>query len=408
MHKAPAKGGSLARSLGSSIDPDPRQQHHVAAAVRLLTLLAARIYLGPGHWHALVVPNHAGLLPSQNCTNFGYAPVYERPGTPNMELSRLQYSTGRLRRVAGDEQVVTSKTLTPTHIWSSCAVPSKVAAEANGGSTWHVNNLDVAATVEGCPMRHLPVPGPRHHASAPVLGEKDIAELAKRFSHAIPEGGMSVWPNFAQSRRSEAVPASHAAISGTTGTRCLGLTEEGERGGETREARERKEREEWEEKGKKGVYQRLKKKELKRSYRGEIPRPNSDLHHASQLSSGCVTLLPPSPPPPPPAAMGFLTPTSPAYIGFLIYKLFASLFYSNLHVFLVFNLCLGKPSARPKTIVAESPPRLRETLAADLYPDPFHSLFNLCSAVKTRLAFWPLTVYSLPTPASLSSGAASI
>ena len=59
-------------------------------------------------------------------------------------------------------------------------------------------------------------------------------------------------------------------------------------------------------------YQRLEKKELKRSrraYRGEMPRPNSDLYLPSQPS--CVTLLPTAPPPPPPPAMGFPTPTSP-------------------------------------------------------------------------------------------------
>jgi hypothetical protein len=60
-------------------------------------------------------------------------------------------------------------------------------------------------------------------------------------------------------------------------------------------------------------YQRLEKKELKRSrraYRGELPRPNSDLYLAASQPS-CVTLMPPPPPPPPPAALGFPTPTSP-------------------------------------------------------------------------------------------------
>ncbi|KAH9034636.1 hypothetical protein EDB85DRAFT_998617 [Lactarius pseudohatsudake] len=60
-------------------------------------------------------------------------------------------------------------------------------------------------------------------------------------------------------------------------------------------------------------YQRLAKKELKRSrraFRGEMPLPNSDLYLASQQQS-CVTMLPPPPPPPPPPAMGFPTPTSP-------------------------------------------------------------------------------------------------
>jgi hypothetical protein len=60
-------------------------------------------------------------------------------------------------------------------------------------------------------------------------------------------------------------------------------------------------------------YQRLEKKELKRSrraFRGEMPRPNSDLYLVAPQPS-CVTLLPPPTPPPPPPAMGFPTPTSP-------------------------------------------------------------------------------------------------
>ena len=71
-----------------------------------------------------------------------------------------------------------------------CFFPSKPAASS---STPEATSQDTTTDVS---QKNLPIPkrkAPGH--SIPVLEEAEIAELAKRFADAIPEGELSVSPH---------------------------------------------------------------------------------------------------------------------------------------------------------------------------------------------------------------------